>query len=417
MFLLLLGVLVCFLRCNIFDGRGLFRLELRGGFRLDRFDVDLCRFLRLCGGVDFDGFNLDFCRLLRLNHGLGLDNDFGLDGGLGSAFCHVRSWRLFGRLDGGRLGRSGRSGGRGWRIGLAVRCFGLLDLTSDRGVFDHRRHGAFVRPRFLSSTLDDRVGDQAGEQTDRTYRVVVAGDDVVYDLGVAVGVRQRQDRDLEPVGLLDQQFLSLGVYNEDRTRKALHLSYAGEVAPQLLVLAVEGEPVLAAPIILWRLVDPDSKVLEVLDARQNGLEVSKHTADVALRHERLPAPQGLFCQRNLGLLLGPDEEDLAVRLGDAAHEVQRPPQKGQRLVQIDDVNPGPLGEDVALHLGVPALGLMPEVDAGLQQLPNSYALARALQDLYLSFQVVGSSARTSQSTLRPSGGSPPGSEGPNGGRV
>src|SRR5215213_6133746 len=67
---------------------------------------------------------------------------------VGSAFCHVRSWRLFGRLDGGRLGRSGGRGGGGWRIGLAVRCFGLLDLTSDRGVFDHRRHGAFVRPRF-----------------------------------------------------------------------------------------------------------------------------------------------------------------------------------------------------------------------------------------------------------------------------
>jgi hypothetical protein len=32
---------------------------------------------------------------------------------------------------------------------------------------------------------------------------------------------------------------------------------------------------------------------------------------------------------------------------------------------------------------------VPEVDAGFQQLSNSYALGCALQNLYLSFQVVG----------------------------
>src|SRR5215212_2995887 len=53
------------------------------------------------------------------------------------------------------------------------------------------------------------------------------------------------------------------------------------------------------------------------------------------------------------------------------------------------MDPGPLGEDVALHLGIPPLGLVPEMDPGLEQFSNSYALGRALQDLYLSLQVVG----------------------------
>jgi hypothetical protein len=53
------------------------------------------------------------------------------------------------------------------------------------------------------------------------------------------------------------------------------------------------------------------------------------------------------------------------------------------------MNPGPLGEDVALHLGVPPLGLVSEMDAGFEQFSNSYALGCALQDLYLSFKVVG----------------------------
>src|SRR5207248_8237350 len=38
------------------------------------------------------------------------------------------------------------------------------------------------------------------------------------------------------------------------------------------------------------------------------------------------------------------------------------------LLQIDDVNAVALAKDVFLHLGVPALGLVPEVDARFEQL-------------------------------------------------
>ena len=41
---------------------------------------------------------------------------------------------------------------------------------------------------------------------------------------------------------------------------------------------------------------------------------------------------------------------------------------GQRLLQVDDVDAVALGEDEALHLRVPAPGLVPEVDAALEQL-------------------------------------------------
>ena len=39
----------------------------------------------------------------------------------------------------------------------------------------------------------------------------------------------------------------------------------------------------------------------------------------------------------------------------------------QRLLQVDDVNAVALAEDVFLHLGIPALGLMPEVNASFEQ--------------------------------------------------
>ncbi len=40
----------------------------------------------------------------------------------------------------------------------------------------------------------------------------------------------------------------------------------------------------------------------------------------------------------------------------------------QGLLQVDDVNAVALAEDVLLHLGVPALGLMPEVNSRFEQL-------------------------------------------------
>jgi len=43
---------------------------------------------------------------------------------------------------------------------------------------------------------------------------------------------------------------------------------------------------------------------------------------------------------------------------------------GQRLLQVDDVDAVALGHDEALHLGVPATGLVPEVDAALEELAH-----------------------------------------------
>src|SRR6185437_6627430 len=44
----------------------------------------------------------------------------------------------------------------------------------------------------------------------------------------------------------------------------------------------------------------------------------------------------------------------------------------ERLPEIDDVDPVALGEDEALHLRVPAAGLVSEVDTALQQLAHGH---------------------------------------------
>ena len=51
-------------------------------------------------------------------------------------------------------------------------------------------------------------------------------------------------------------------------------------------------------------------------------------------------------------------------------EVVRLVDEGERLLQVDDVDAGTLGEDEALHLRVPTAGLVPEVHAAVEQLAN-----------------------------------------------
>ncbi len=70
----------------------------------------------------------------------------------------------------------------------------------------------------------------------------------------------------------------------------------------------------------------------------------------------------------LGLLLGADEHHRAAVGDGLLDELVGAVDVGQRLLQVDDVDAVALGEDEALHLRVPAAGLVPEVHAALEQL-------------------------------------------------
>jgi len=62
------------------------------------------------------------------------------------------------------------------------------------------------------------------------------------------------------------------------------------------------------------------------------------------------------------------EQDLTAAGREIAHEVVRVLDARQGLLQVDDVDAVPLHEDEALHLRVPTACLVPEVNAGLQEL-------------------------------------------------
>ena len=109
-------------------------------------------------------------------------------------------------------------------------------------------------------------------------------------------------------------------------------------------------------------------LLHLADALADGLEVGEHAAQPALVDVRHPDLLGVALDRVLGLLLGADEEDGAAVGDQVADEGVGILDPGQRLLQVDDVDATPLAEDEALHLRVPAAGLVSEVDTCLEQL-------------------------------------------------
>ena len=111
-----------------------------------------------------------------------------------------------------------------------------------------------------------------------------------------------------------------------------------------------------------------AQLLQPFDSLLHGAEVRQHAAHPAAVDEVHAAARGLGLDRLLRLLLGAHEEHRPPARGHASHEIPGVVEKPHRFLQVDDVDAVAGGEDVGLHLRIPAAGLMSEVDARLQQL-------------------------------------------------
>ena len=148
------------------------------------------------GGIDRD----------RLSHHGLVDGRLGDDLGLGR------------RLDLGDLGDDGRV--RRHRVGLEHSRRGDLGRHLGRlhlrlvgldGLRGHLLHQIVLRH---AAALAERVGDDASDERDRADRVVVARDDVVDLVGVAVRVDDRDHGDAQLARLGDRDVLLLRVDDE-----------------------------------------------------------------------------------------------------------------------------------------------------------------------------------------------------------
>ena len=201
----------------------------------------------------------------------------------------------------------------------------------------------------------------------RANRVVVAGDHVVGLVGIAVRVDESDHGQVEALGLSHRELLLAEVDDEDRVGLAAHVGDTAQVRLELLELGLHGDALLRRQQVELGLRLQRAQLVQALDPVGDRPPVRQEPAEPAVVDVRHADPARLVADGVLRLLLGADEEHRTVPLGDRLRKVVGLVQELLRLGEVDDVDATALGEDEALHLRVPAAGLVPEMDAGLQQ--------------------------------------------------
>src|SRR5918996_459458 len=155
----------------------------------------------------------------------------------------------------------------------------------------------------------DGFRDHADDETAGTDRVVVARDDVVGVVGIAVRVHERDDRQPEPARLPHGELLLAQVDDEDRVGKRLHVGDAAEVRLELLGLAEHGDALLGGEQLELALGLEPPQLVQALDALRDRAPVGQEPAEPAVVHVRHADPRRLLGDGILALLLRPDEQD------------------------------------------------------------------------------------------------------------
>jgi hypothetical protein len=120
-------------------------------------------------------------------------------------------------------------------------------------------------------------------------------------------------------------------------------------------------------------------------------EVREQSAEPSLVDEEHAAAIRFFRNRILCLTLGPDKENDFSLSNDIGYELSRLLEEFESLLQVDDVDAVALAKNVLLHLWIPALRLVAEVNAGLQKF---FHCDRRQINLRLTFRELESLSRS-----------------------
>ena len=297
-----------------------------------------------------------------------------MSGTVGSGSASGRRFRrrlLDDRLGGRLLGR--RLGGRLLGLGVSPsRPRPAPRRERSTVAVAVRARGGELLLGHLALARGDAVGDRSHDQAARADRVVVARNDEVGLVRVAVRVDERDDRDAEPARLADGELLLPEIDDEDGVRLPAQVGDAAEIRLELLELGEQGDPLLRGQQLELALVLEPAQLVQVRDPVGDRPPVRQQAAEPAVRDVRHADARSLLRDGVLRLLLRADEEDRAAALREVAHEVVGLLEQLGGLGQIDDVDAAALREDEALHLRVPATGLVAEVDSGFQEVTHGY---------------------------------------------
>ena len=166
--------------------------------------------------------------------------------------------------------------------------------------------------------------------------------------------------------------LAGGVDHEDGVGQLLHVPDSTQVPLELLEFARQQQRLLLGHGLELARVTHALILEHLADALRDGREVGEGATQPTLVDERHPTLLGVGVDRILRLALGADKEHPAAVGDEVSHEDVRLLDPVERLLEIDDVDPGPLAVNEPAHLGVPAAGLVPEVHTRLEQLLHGH---------------------------------------------
>lgn len=225
----------------------------------------------------------------------------------------------------------------------------------------------------LSLGLGDGLDDGLQDKANRADGVVVAGDGVLDQVRVAIGVHQGDDGNLEAAAFGDGVVLAFDVHDEESGGIAFHAADAVEVFEKAGGFAPIHGLLLFDVVIDAAVGFPFFDLLEAGDGALDGFVIGEGAAEPAFGDVKLIAGFGGFLDGFLGLFFGADEEDLTAGADFGAEEFASGLELGESLAEVDDVNAVAGVEDEFFHLRVPSAGLMAEMDARVEQFldPNT----------------------------------------------
>ena len=237
-----------------------------------------------------------------------------------------------------------------------------------------------------------RLDDLRKSVEDELYAadgIVVAGDDVLDRLRIGVRVDKSDNGDVKTDGFLDGVCLADAVDDDDGAGLLGHIGDAGEVLLKLVELAAENRSLL---LVLGELsavsLGRSLKLAHALDGGADRLGVRERAAEPALGDVELLGRDGRLLDELGSLLLGRDEKNLLASENRIAQELGGVVEHLDGLRQVDDVDSVALVENVAPHLGVPALGLMAEVKSGVKHVLEANAREGGCRHIHFVFSLI-----------------------------